>query len=190
MSPGFACGPLACFKPFWPLALSQQARPAIIFHALRRLGGAVLFRSSRPSPSWGYPFWPSGLTVRRSRPPTAAAELRATRASPPLQAIPLPGLIAQRSTQAWFSSISDQFQPCACSASMLLGKRCGRLDYKRSLTLPSLLAADPDERRAPGAPFVSRASGFLPWLPQSSPSIPRRRSNPLHINDCLHATDF
>ena len=76
MSPGFACGPLACFKPFWPLALSQQARPAIIFHALRRLGGAVLFRSSRPSPSWGYPFWPSGLTVRRSRPPTAAAELR------------------------------------------------------------------------------------------------------------------
>ena len=74
---GFACEPLACFKSFWPLALAQQAPPAIIFHALRRLGGAVLFRSSRPSPSWGFPFWPSGLTIRRSRPPTAAAELRA-----------------------------------------------------------------------------------------------------------------
>jgi len=74
---GFACEPLACFKPFWLLALSQQAPPAIIFHELRRLGGVVLFRSSRPSPSWGFPFWLSGLTVRRSRPPTAAAELRA-----------------------------------------------------------------------------------------------------------------
>ena len=74
---GFACGQFACFKLFWPLALAQQALAAIIFHALRRLGGVVLFRSSRPSPSWGFPFWPSGLTVRRSRPPTAAAELRA-----------------------------------------------------------------------------------------------------------------
>ena len=26
---------------------------------------------------WALPFWPSGLTIRRSRPPTAAAELRA-----------------------------------------------------------------------------------------------------------------
>ncbi len=74
---GFACGQFACFKLFWPLALAQRALAAIIFHALRRLGGVVLFRSSRPSPSWGFPFWPSGLTVRRSRPPTAAAELRA-----------------------------------------------------------------------------------------------------------------
>ena len=38
---------------------------------------------------------------------------QSTRASPPLQAIPLPGLIAQRSTQAWFSSISDQL-PALC----------------------------------------------------------------------------
>ena len=131
--PGFACMRCASLPLFWPLALASQAPPAIILAAPHRFRGPARFRGLRPSSSQGAPFWPSGLTVRRSRPPTAAAELRATRASPPLQAIPLPGLIAQRSTQAWFSSISDQFQPCACSASMLLGKRCGRRDYKRSL---------------------------------------------------------
>ncbi len=36
----------------------------------------------------GAPFWPSGLTVRRSRPPTAAAELRALVPSPALCAQP------------------------------------------------------------------------------------------------------
>ena len=36
--------------------------------ALRRLGGAVLFRSLRPSSSWGFPFWRLGLTVQSSRP--------------------------------------------------------------------------------------------------------------------------
>ena len=35
---------------------------------LRRLGGAVLFRSSCPSPNHGYPFWPLALTFRSSRP--------------------------------------------------------------------------------------------------------------------------
>ena len=75
--PGFALGRCVGFKPFWPLALVQQAPPAIILQALCRLRGAVLFRSSRPSSSWGFPFWRLGLTVRRSRPPTAAAELRA-----------------------------------------------------------------------------------------------------------------
>ena len=55
----------------------QQALPAIILAALRRFGGAVLFPGPRTSSSLGAPFWPSGLTVRRSRPPTAAAELRA-----------------------------------------------------------------------------------------------------------------
>ena len=41
------------FKSFWPPALVQQAPPAIIFQAVRRLRGAVLFRSLRPSSSWG-----------------------------------------------------------------------------------------------------------------------------------------
>ena len=63
--------------PFWPPALAQQAPPAIILAALRRFRGAALFHGPRPSSSQGAPFWPSGLTVRRSRPPTAAAELRA-----------------------------------------------------------------------------------------------------------------
>ena len=55
----------------------QQALPAIILAALRRFRGPALFHGPRPSSSQGAPFWPSGLTVRRSRPPTAAAELRA-----------------------------------------------------------------------------------------------------------------
>ena len=56
------------FKSFWPLALVQQAPPAIIFQAVRRLRGAVLFRSLRPSSSWGFPCWRLGLTVQSSRP--------------------------------------------------------------------------------------------------------------------------
>ena len=35
---------------------------------LRCLGGGVLFRSSRPSPNHGYPFWLLALTFRSSRP--------------------------------------------------------------------------------------------------------------------------
>ena len=76
-APVFACWHRASFKPFWPLALVQQALPAIILAALRRFRGAALFRGPRPSSRLGALFWPSGLTVRRSRPPTAAAELRA-----------------------------------------------------------------------------------------------------------------
>jgi hypothetical protein len=66
--PGFALGCCASFKRFWPLALVQQVLPAIILQALRRLRGAVLFRSLRPSSSWGFPCWLLGLTVQSSRP--------------------------------------------------------------------------------------------------------------------------
>jgi len=58
----------ASFQSFWPLALAIQAPPAIILAALRRFRGAALFRGPRPSPSQGVPFWPSGLTLRSSRP--------------------------------------------------------------------------------------------------------------------------
>ena len=88
-APVFACWRCAGFKSFWPLALVHQALPAIIFAALRRFRGSVLFHGPRPSSSQGAPFWPSGLTVRRSRPPTAAAELRALVPSPALCAQPL-----------------------------------------------------------------------------------------------------
>lgn len=67
----------ASFKPFWPTAPAQQALAAIVVAALRRFRGAALFRGLRPSSRLGAPFWPSGLTVRRSRPPAAAAELGA-----------------------------------------------------------------------------------------------------------------
>ena len=56
------------FKPFWPLAIAQQAPPAIIFQAVRRLRGALLFRGLRSSSIWGFPFWLLGLTVQSSRP--------------------------------------------------------------------------------------------------------------------------
>ena len=46
----------------------QQAQAAIVWVVLRSLGGAVLFRSSCPSPNHGYPFWLLALTFRSSRP--------------------------------------------------------------------------------------------------------------------------
>ena len=67
-APGFACIRRASFKPFWPLALVQQALPAIILAALRRFRGPALFRGLRPCSSPGAPCWPSGLTLRSSRP--------------------------------------------------------------------------------------------------------------------------
>ncbi len=56
------------FKPFWPPALVQQAPPAIILAVLRRFRGPALLRGLCPSSSQGAPFWPSGLTLRSSRP--------------------------------------------------------------------------------------------------------------------------
>ena len=66
--PGFAFWFCASFKPFWPLALVQQAPTAIIFQAVRRLRGAVLFRGLRPSSIQKLLFWLLGLTVQSSRP--------------------------------------------------------------------------------------------------------------------------
>ena len=68
VSLGFACWRYAGLWSFWPLALVQQAQAAIVFAVLCRLGGAALFRSSRPSPNSGYPFWLLALTFRSSRP--------------------------------------------------------------------------------------------------------------------------
>ena len=65
---GLRLGALRNFKLFWPLALVQLALAAIIFQALRRLRGAVLFRSVRPSSTCDFPFWLLGLTVQSSRP--------------------------------------------------------------------------------------------------------------------------
>ena len=67
----------ASFQPFRPPAVAQQAPPAIISQAVRRFRGALLSHRSRPSSKLGFPVWPLGLTVRRSRPPTAASELKA-----------------------------------------------------------------------------------------------------------------
>ena len=50
---GFACVRLVGFKPFGPLALVQQAPPAIILAALLRFGGPALFHGLRPSSSQG-----------------------------------------------------------------------------------------------------------------------------------------
>ena len=66
--PGFAFGHRASFKPFWPPALVQQAPSAIIFQAVRRLGGTLLFRGLRPSLIQQFLFSLLGLTVQSSRP--------------------------------------------------------------------------------------------------------------------------
>ena len=56
------------FKSFWPLALVQQASLAIIFQAVRRLGGTMFFRSLRPSLIQHFLFSLLGLTLQSSRP--------------------------------------------------------------------------------------------------------------------------
>ena len=56
------------FKSFWPPALVLLASLAIIFQAVRRLRGALLFRGLRSSSIWGFPFWLLGLTLQSSRP--------------------------------------------------------------------------------------------------------------------------
>ncbi len=58
----------AGFKPFWPLALAQQAPPAIILAALCRFRGPALFRGLRSSSSQCSPAWLSGLTRQSSGP--------------------------------------------------------------------------------------------------------------------------
>ena len=68
VSLGFACWRYADLWSFWPLALVQQAQAAIVLAVLRSLGGAVLFRSSCPSPNPSYRFWFLALTFRSSRP--------------------------------------------------------------------------------------------------------------------------
>ena len=65
---GFAFGRCAYFKPFWPPAIAQQASPAIILQALRRLRGAVLFHGLCSSSIQQSLFWRLGLTVQSSRP--------------------------------------------------------------------------------------------------------------------------
>ena len=65
---GLRLGVLRHFKPFWPLALVQQAPSAIIFQAVRRLGGTLLFRGLFPSSIQKFLFWLLGLTVQSSRP--------------------------------------------------------------------------------------------------------------------------
>lgn len=73
-------------KPFWPQARAQQAREAIIFKALRRPGGAVLFCSLRPSFIQRLLFWRLGLTVQSSQaaPPSAGDLLAALGGDHPL----------------------------------------------------------------------------------------------------------
>ena len=55
-------------KHFWLPALAQLALLAIIFQALHRLRGAVLFRGLRSSSIQGFLFCLLGLTVQSSRP--------------------------------------------------------------------------------------------------------------------------
>ena len=61
------------------LASSPCSESAASYHScsVAPLPRPSAFSWAAPVFSLGAPFWPSGLTIRRSRPPTAAAELRA-----------------------------------------------------------------------------------------------------------------
>ena len=111
---GLRLGSGASFKLFWPPALAGRAPLAIILQAPRRFRGAVLFRSSRTSSSWGFPFWLLGLTLRSSGPafcgPLTLAVKRSGRSAmqkpKPKRAVPLVqhargamGSVAQRVRQ-------------------------------------------------------------------------------------------
>ena len=82
-----ACEKTALFKPMlyspafhfssgYPLGFGFLAGLCLLalrqflafLQAVRRLGGAVLFRGLRPSSSWGFPFWLLWLTGQSSRP--------------------------------------------------------------------------------------------------------------------------
>ena len=63
-SSGYSLG--FCFLAGLRLLVLRQF--SAFFQAVRRLGGALLFRGFRPLSSWGFPFWLLGLTVQSSRP--------------------------------------------------------------------------------------------------------------------------
>ena len=65
---GLRLGVFRHFKHFWLLALAQLALVAIIFQALRRLRGAMLFHGFRLSSIQKFLFWLLWLTVQSSRP--------------------------------------------------------------------------------------------------------------------------
>ena len=73
-SPAFA-SPVSSLFGLWHLC---SKRYQLFF--LQRCAASVahrFFMGSSRLQDWALPFWPTGLTIRRSRPPTAAAELRA-----------------------------------------------------------------------------------------------------------------
>ena len=69
----------------------------------------------------GAPFWPSGLTIRRSRPPTAAAELRALVPSPVSCAQPLIsalGPVPKAYLSFWPPALASQAPPAILLAAL------------------------------------------------------------------------
>ena len=58
----------AGFLPCAGLRLGVLRQFSAFLQAVRRLRGAMLFRSLRPSSIWGFPFWLLGLTGQSSRP--------------------------------------------------------------------------------------------------------------------------
>ena len=162
-APGFACMRCASFKPFWHLALASQAPVAIVLEGPRRFRGAVLFRGPRPSSMLGAPFWPSGLTVRRSRPPSAAAELRAL--------VPSYSRFMQAAIYSSASHVSKAFKPFWPPALASQAPPAILLAALRRFRGPAVFPGLRTSSR-PGAPFwpsglTLRSSGRLrrrlPW---------------------------
>ena len=160
--PGFALGCCASFKRFWPLALVQQAQAAIVLQALRRLGGAALFRSSCPSPNSGYRFWLLALTFRSNR-PACGGRLTSPYKGFPTFASNTSPWVDRTAINPGMVFVNFRSAPSLVHAA----RRCFLANGADGVTTNGhyaafWLAANPDERRAPGAPFVSRALGWLP----------------------------
>ena len=115
----------------------------------------------------GRPFWPSGLTLRSSG-----------------LAFSQPLTLAYKGFPTFASNTSPWVDRTAINPGMVFvnfrsapslvhaARRCFLANGADGVTTNGhyaafWLAANPDERRAPGAPFVSRALGWLPWVPLS-----------------------
>ena len=113
--------------------------------ALRRLGGAVLFRSSCPSPNSSYPFWVLALTFRSSRPAYGG------RLTSPVSPFTF------RVMQAAINSSALPFS----KVSPLGFGRCARLRLHALRQFVAFLA--PGARQSSASSYLSCSAAPLPW---------------------------
>ena len=147
---GFACMGCPSFKPFWPLALVQQAQAAL-FSVVRGLCGHFRFCALA-----------LGLTRRSSRPAYCGRLIFFYKGFPTFASNTSPW-VDRTAINPGMVFVNFRSAPSLVHAA----RRCFLANGADGVTTNGhyaafWLAANPDERRAPGAPFVSRALGWLP----------------------------